>query len=285
MKIKVATTSTSCLDYYSHNYDIDIIRIKILIEDVEYLDGDTMKYEQFYQMFQKNPDFLPKTSQISVGEMVVYFKKLISQGYKKVFITTLSSVLSGTYNAIIQAQKMVADKIEVYCYDTQTVGFCEGYFSLQAYQLFQKGYSLKEVIEILDLIKNNNTIFFMTEKLTQLIKNGRLTGTKSFFGRLLGVKSILQVQSTGKIALIKKTLSTYKAFLFIVEKMKNYTQGQNYQAHLIFSGYPKLKDDFKKVLETKLGLKDLLEIPLTPVIGCHIGNSAVGIGIIKKINS
>ncbi|AGL89939.1 DegV family protein [Candidatus Phytoplasma australiense] len=282
MKIKVATTSTSCLDYYSHNYDIDIIRIKILIGDVEYIDGDTMKYKQFYQMFQQNPDFLPKTSQVSVGEMVVYFEKLISQGYQKVFITTLASTLSGTYNAIIQAKKIVADKIEVYCYDTQTVCFCEGYFALQAYQLFQKGHSLEEVIKTLDLIKGNNTIFFITEKLTQLIKNGRLSGVRSFFGRLLRIKPILQVQSTGKIALIQKTLNTNKSFLSIVNKIKDYTQGYNYQAHLLFTGDTKLRDDFKVILEKNLGLKNLLEIPLTPVIGCHVGNNVIGVGIIRQ---
>ncbi|CCP88438.1 DegV family protein [Candidatus Phytoplasma solani] len=284
MKIKVAATSTSCLDYYSHNYDIDIIRIKILIDDVAYLDGDTMKYKPFYEMFQKNSNFVPKTSQVSVGEMVLYFEKLIDQGYQSVFITTLSSALSGTYNAIIQAAKTVIDKIEVHCYDTKTVCFCEGYFSIIAYQLFQQGKNIQEVWQHLDQIRNNNTIFFMTQKLTQLIKNGRLTGSKSFFGRLLRVKPILQVQSNGQIALIQKTLNTKKAFLSIVNKIKAYTQNQSYEAHLIFTGYPELKDDFKKVLATHLGLKNLLEIPLTPVIGCHVGNSAIGIGIIKKIN-
>ncbi|MBS2126253.1 DegV family protein ['Fragaria x ananassa' phyllody phytoplasma] len=282
MKIKVAATSTSCLDYYSHHCDIDIIRIKILIDYQEYLDGKTMLYKTFYQMFKQNPDFMPKTSQISVGEMVLYFEKLIAQGYQKVFITTLSSALSGTYNAILQAKKIVADKIEVYCYDTKTVCFCEGYFALQAYQMFQQGSSLKEVLTRLDWIKKNNTILFMTKKLTQLINNGRLTRTKSFFGRFLRIKPLLQVQDNGQIALIQKHLTTHKTFLSIVDKVKEYTKNHKYQAHLIFTGYPELKNDFKQVLKEQLGLTNLLEIPLTPVIGCHVGDSAIGLGIIRN---
>ncbi|GLH60376.1 DegV family protein [Paulownia witches'-broom phytoplasma] len=282
MKIKVATTSTSCLDYYSHSCDIDIFRIKILIDDQEYIDGKTMKYDQFYQMFKNNPDFMPKTSQVSIGEMVVYFEKLALQGYQKVFVTTLSSALSGTYNAIIQAGKMVSDKIEVHCYDTKTVCFCEGFFALEAYRLFAEGKSLEQVVKHLDFIKENNTIFFMTKKLTQLIKNGRLVGVKSFLGRLLRINPILQVQQDGKIALIKKTLSSHKALLAITSKIKEYTQNHDYQIHLIFTGHPELKNEFQQVLETQLGLKNLVQIPLTPVVGCHVGDSAIGVGIIRN---
>jgi DegV family protein with EDD domain len=224
---------------------------------------------------------MPKTSQVSVGEMVVYFESLALQGYQKVFVTTLSSALSGTYNSVIQAGKMVSDKIEVHCYDTKTVCFCEGFFALEAGRLFTEGKSLKQVMNHLDFLKANNTIFFMTKKLTQLIKNGRLVGLKSFFGRLLRINPILQVQQDGQIVLIKKTLSYNKAFLTIVSQIKEYIQNHDYQIHLIFTGQPELKNEFKQVLETQLGLKKILEIPLTPVVGCHVGDSAIGVGIIR----
>ncbi|CCV64806.1 DegV family protein, putative fragment [Alteracholeplasma palmae J233] len=180
MDIKVVTTSTGCLDYYSKPHDVDTIRIKIFSDGKEYLDGDTMKAEEFYKILRANPEWVPKTSQPSVGEMVSYFESLADKGYKKAFVTTISSSLSGTINSVTQASLLVSDKIEVTVYDTKTVCFSEGYFALEADRLFKEGKSVEEVIKYLDYMKQNNTIFFAVDSLTQLVNNGRLTGAKAF---------------------------------------------------------------------------------------------------------
>ncbi len=282
MNTKVVSTSTSCLDYYSEAGEIDLIRIKIYIDGKEYIDGENLSAYEFYEILNKNPKFVPKTSQMSVGELVNCFKKLAQQGYKRVLVTTISAQLSGTYNGVVQAQKIVKDEIEVIPYNTNTVGFSEGYFALEGLRLFKQGASTPEVIQHLDKIKANNTIFFVVNSLTQLIQNGRLTKTKGFLGRFFRVKPILQLNDKGQIVMVQKTFSTDKAFEYIINQIKDYTKGRKYLLHLSFTGNPELRKDFRVALEKELNLTDILEMPSSPSLGAHVGNNVVGVGIILQ---
>jgi DegV family protein with EDD domain len=282
MDTKVVSTSTSCLDYYSDAGEIDLIRIKIYIYGKEYIDGENLSAYEFYEILNKNPKFVPKTSQTSVGELVDYFKKLAQKGYKRVLVTTISSQLSGTYNSVVQAQKIVKNEIEIIPYNTNTVGFSEGYFALEGLRLFKQGASVLEVLKHLDKIKANNTIFFVVNSLTQLIKNGRLTKTKGFLGRFFRVKPILQLNDKGQIVMVEKTFSIDKAFYYIINQIKAYTKGRKYLLHLSFTGNPELKKDFRAILKKELNLINILEMPSSPSLGAHVGNNVVGVGIILQ---
>ncbi|WEK82256.1 MAG: DegV family protein [Candidatus Phytoplasma pruni] len=282
MNTKVVSTSTSCLDYYSEAGEIDLIRIKIYIDGKEYIDGENLSAYEFYEILNKNPKLVPKTSQISVGELVNYFKKLAQQGYKRVLVTTISAQLSGTYNGVVQAQKIVKDEIEVIPYNTNTVGFSEGYFALEGLRLFKQGASVSEVIQHLDKIKANNTIFFVVNSLTQLIQNGRLTKTKGFLGRFFRVKPILQLNDKGQIVMVQKTFSIEKAFDYIINQIKDYTKGRKYLLYLPFTGNPGLRKDFRVALEKELNLTNIFEMPSSPSLGAHVGNNVVGVGIILQ---
>ncbi len=282
MKVRVATTSTGCLDYYDKPHDIDTIRIKIYSDGKEYLDGKTMRAEEFYDILRQNPEWVPKTSQPSVGEVLEYFESLVEQGYDTVFVTTISSALSGTINSIRQAGTLIEDKLKVIVYDTKTVCFSEGYFALEADRLFKEGKSIDEVITYLDFLKNNNTIYFAVDSLIQLVNNGRLTGAKAFLGKLLKIKPILQVEGTGQIVSIEKTRNIKKALSSIADLVKNYTEGKDYFAHILYTGNPTLKTYFLEVLKEELGIENLHEAPATPVVGAHIGPDVIGIGIFIK---
>ncbi|QTX02661.1 fatty acid-binding protein [Candidatus Phytoplasma luffae] len=281
-EIKVASTSTSCLDYYPRFLkNIDLIRIKIHINNETYIDGETIKASTFYDMMEKDDNLIIKTSQPSVGELVLYFKKIAQEGYKKIFVTTISKKLSGSYNSVIQAQKQVKDLIEVIPYDTNTVCFSEGFFALTAQRLFEANTSITNVIEQLDFFKKNNTIFFVVNSLNQLINNGRLSRSKSFIGRLFRIKPILQVNKKGEIVLISKKINIDKAFYFIVKKIKNYTKNKKFLIHILTTGNNiLLKTKLKEILKKEFNLEDVIEVPSSPAVGAHVGNNVVGVGVI-----
>lgn len=281
MKIKISTTSTGCLDYYDHGLDIDILRLKILDEGIEYIDGLTIKADQFFEKLRNNPDWIPQTSQPSIGEMVDYFEKLSEEGYDKVLVTTISSNLSGTYNGLIQAANLVSDKIKVVVYDTKTVCFNEGYFAVTARQMLNNNKTFEEVIAHLDWIKENNAILFAVDSLTQLVNNGRLTGAKAFLGKLLKIKPILRVNENGQIISVEKKRNFKKALTSITQFVEDYVGDQSYEAYILYAGNPELREVFEEALKEDLGLTNLLAIPSTPVVGAHIGPDVIGIGIIK----
>jgi len=282
MKRCVVDTSTGGLDYYQGEHQVKIIRIKLFMHDKAYLDGDDMKADEFYRIMRKHPDMVPKTSQPSVGEVIQFFEDLYQQGYEACFVTTIASVLSGTHNAIKLAMKELEGKMEIRLFDTKTVCFSEGLFALEADQMIQDGKTFDEIEERLDQMRKRNTIFFAVDSLTHLVLNGRLSGAQAFMGKLLKIKPILQVQESGHILSIEKIRNIKHALQSITDKVKDYTQGRPYDAYVLYTGNPELRDYFLQILKSELGLEHLYEAPSTPVVGAHIGPDVIGLGVFIK---
>jgi DegV family protein with EDD domain len=125
----------------------------------------------------------------------------------------------------------------------------------------------------------SNTIFFAVNSLTYLIKNGRLSNAKGYIGKLLKVKPVLQVQETGEIVSIENKRTIKLALSSIASKIKTYVDGRPYQAYLIYTGNPRLKQHFKSIIKEELNLENLYESPSTPVVGAHVGPDVIGIGV------
>jgi len=278
-KVKVVNTSTGCLDFYQGKHDVEILRIKMQLGDKTVIDGDTIKADEFYALMRSDRTLVPKTSQPSPNDVVEYLQTFVDQGYDEIFVCSISGELSGTVNSIRLAADLLADKIKVTAYDTKTVCFNEGFMALEADRLFKEGKTTNEVINYLENLKTRNTIFFAVDDLTQLVNNGRLSGAKAFFGKLLKIKPILQVEGSGKIVAVDKHRNVKKALTLITDNIKTFVDGRSYTANILYAGNPTLKGYFLEILEKELGLVNLYEAPATPVVGAHIGGDVVGIGI------
>lgn len=279
----VIDTSTGGLDYYDKPHNVEILRINIFLDNVSYADGKDLKADQFYDMLRKQPELVPKTSQPSVGEVVSFFEKLHQEkGYDEFFVTTISSKLSGTHNAVKLAAEELKHEFNIHVFDTLTVCFAEGLFALEADKMIQENASFAEIDEKLMTMRQKNTIFFAVDSLRYLVMNGRLSGAAAFVGKLLKIKPILQVQETGQIVSIEKIRNIKTALTNIAQKVKAYTNGAPYEAYILYTGNPRLKEHFTEILKKELGLEQLFESPNTPVVGAHIGPDVVGIGIFIK---
>jgi DegV family protein with EDD domain len=282
MKRLVATTSTSCLDYYQHDYDIRTIRIKIDMGDHNFKDdGTEITADEFYQALEANKNLVPKTSQPSLGELIEFFEGLADEGYEEVIVTTISSKLSGTFNGISQVAEMLEDRIKIIPFDTKTVCFNEGYFALTAAKMIQEEKSTDEILSRLTYLQSHVTILFAVDSLEFLVKNGRLSGAAGLLGKYLKIKPLLQVEPDGSIQAIEKIRTTKKALERVGEYLQEYTKGHEYEAYIAYTG-GELKEYFKDVLKESFGIENLAERPCSPVVGCHVGPGAIGLGIFLK---
>lgn len=275
----VIDTSTGGLDYYPIEHGIEILRIKINIEGKEYEDGLTLKADKFYDMLKNDKELLPRTSQPSVGEVAELFQEYLNQGIEEIFVVTISSKMSGTYNSCILAAKEFEGKLKIKVFDTKTVCFSEGIFALEAKKMLDEGYSLDEIENRLTNMTQSNTIYFAVNSLTYLVKNGRLSNAKGYIGKLLNIKPVLQVQESGEIVSIENKRTIKATLLSITTKVKSYVNNRPYQAYLIYTGNPVLKEFFVSIIKENLGLENLYESPSTPVVGAHVGPDVIGIGI------
>ncbi|MDI6453040.1 DegV family protein [Peloplasma aerotolerans] len=275
----VIDTSTGGLDYYPVEHGIEILRIKIYIDGKEYEDGSTLKADQFYDMLKNDKDLLPKTSQPSVGEVMALFQKYLDEGVEEILVVTISAKMSGTYNSCIMAAQEFEDKLKIKVFDSKTVCFSEGIFALEAKRMIDEGFSLEAVENRLNNMIYTNTIYFAVNSLSYLVKNGRLSNAKGYIGKLLDIKPVLQVKESGEIVSIGNRRTIKSVLLSITALVKEYVNNQPYQAYLIYTGNPNLKQYFVSIIKDNLGLENLYESPSTPVVGAHVGPDVIGIGI------
>lgn len=279
MKRIILDTSTGCLDYVDHPYDIRIIRLAVYFGENRYTDGLDMKAPEFYQRLKDEPDVIPQTSQPSPGELLELFEGLIEEGYEEAIVTTISSHLSGTYNGIVTISKILEDKIKIHLFDTKTVCFPEGLYALEAARLTQEGKSVEEIFEAFREMQKRTTIYFAVDNLKYLVKNGRLSGASGFVANVFQIKPLLQVQPSGVIEAVEKIRTTKKALVRVAEKFASETKGRKYRAFLVYTGNAELKEFLKEEIKNLAGVEGLMEIPCTPIVGCHVGGDAIGIGV------
>lgn len=277
----VVATSTSCLDYYKHDHNIEIIRIKLDISGKLYSDGLDMTADNFYKFLEENPTVVPKTSQPPIGELLEFFEGLKEKGYDEVFVTTISSKFSGVFNGIYQCSKILEDSMTIVPFDTKTVCFNEGMFALKAAEMLENNKSFAEISECLEEMRKKNTIFFAVDTLDFLVKNGRLSGAAGFFGALLKIKPLLQVMEDGTIIAIEKIRTTKKALEAVCDKVNSYLANGKCDIHVVYTGTA-LRDYFLNLLAEKCNLNNIVCHPCTPIVGCHVGPNAIGVGIFME---
>ena len=114
MKIFVDSGS-SIKQNEKERYGVEILPLKLLIGGKEYLDGVDLSMNAFYDALIQDKLF-PKTSLPSLGEAESCVRAALNEG-EDVLIITISSAISGTYNAI---QQLFVDEPRVCVVDSKT---------------------------------------------------------------------------------------------------------------------------------------------------------------------
>ena len=130
-KIKIMCTSTGCLEYAPERYrelDIELIRVHILFEGKEYLEGIGLDPVEFYQRLEtlENPkNNLPRTAIPTRAEICEHYEKAIADGYDEIIVFAISSALGGTFNQLSLVARDYQDKIKIHVVDTKITTFLE----------------------------------------------------------------------------------------------------------------------------------------------------------------
>ena len=183
-KIGMVVCGNSGIDYIKHDYNIKVLRSILFIGDEEYTDFIDITAEDFYSKLENDPSLTPTTAQAATGVILETFEELRDSGYDQILCVTVSNKLSGTHQGAMMAANMV-EGVNVTVYDSLSVAYPEAKMILTAAKMAEDGKGIKEIIESLDFIKNNHTLYVSVNTLKYLVKNGRLSGASGFVGSLL----------------------------------------------------------------------------------------------------
>lgn len=141
----VLTTSSSGLDDMDIQHNVELIRLRIHVNDVEFIDGKNINSERLQYLMNEVSHSPVHTSPAPAHEVAMMLSNLQSRGIKEVFITTLSSKVSESYQIISEVAKSFADNMDIYVYDTKDLNACEALLALEADYFMQQGYAMSDI--------------------------------------------------------------------------------------------------------------------------------------------
>lgn len=281
-KIKIVVDSTSGIDLMENKIDAEVLRLFVLFDGEQYVDGIDITPDDFYKMIEANTHALPSTSQPTIGGTVEQFERLKSEGYTDLIVVTITGGMSGTYATTVSAKDMV-EGINVHIVDSRTTVIPLYNLAEKAYNMVEEGKSVEEIINKLEEIKDEYFIYLAVGDLTLLKKNGRLSTASAMIGSVLKVKPLLKVAEAGVIESVEKIRTMKKALNRMAETFLE--EGEVTEVAILHSNCPELAEEFKaKIVDKDQSLEDVVVYPLTPVIGAHLGTGTVGITFRKRRN-
>ncbi|SDK03773.1 DegV family protein [Sediminibacillus albus] len=276
MKIAVMTDSTAYIpaDVRSQK-NIHMVPLNVIFEDKSYQEEVDITTEEFYPMVQA-ADELPKTSQPSIGLITVKLEQL-AEDYDAVISVHLSSGISGTFEAVSSAGRMVKG-IDVYPFDSEMSCMVQGFYALEAAEVAANGATVEQILERLDNMKETMIAYFMVDDLSNLHRGGRLNGAQAILGSMLQVKPLLYFENK-KIVPFEKIRTRKRALKRMEDLFSADAQtGKPIKAVVIHSLREQEAEGLKQQFETAFPNAEVQVSYFGPVIGTHLGEGAIGLG-------
>ena len=275
--IKVFVDSGSSIKQdEKEKFDVEILPLKILLGDKEYLDGIDLSMDIFYDALI-NQNLFPKTSLPSLGEAEQRIKSCVENGYD-VVILTISSAISGTYNTL---RMLFASEPRVRVIDTKTAvgGMCILVNEINKY----RDKSLDFVEEKLAALIPRLKVVAVPETLDYLQKGGRLSKSAWAVGSILQLKPLISLDSTdGKVKVLGKAMGKRRAMEAVAKALVDFECDENYEIVPSYTYGRGNLDTLIAMTDKKYHAQMTDYDNLDPAIACHWGPNAYGYIFVSK---
>ena len=264
--------------------NIPFISLHYHMNGKDHLDdmGQTVSSEDFYMSMKEGAT--ATTSQINVDEYTQYFEQFLSAG-KDIIHLALSSGLSGSYNSARIASEILSEKYPertIYVIDSLAASSGDGLFIDAMADQRDAGATIHEVYAWAEEHKLNLHHWFTASDLTWFAKGGRITKVAGWFGTVLKICPVMNVDYLGRLIPRFKIRGKQNALKELVNQMKEHAQngtdysGKCYISHS-FCGEDAeyVANEVRKYFPNIDGEIGIYNIGST--IGCHSGPGTVAL--------
>ena len=252
--------------------DIEIytIPVRVFINDEELEDSDDIT-DKILEAIEKGEKVETSLPRVDVVEKTFHE---LHKKYDAVYVLSISSLLSGTYNLFYT----IANKYEnVFVFDSKSVSIQNTYIL----ERMLKDIELGKKIDEDDIISYRDDTLFLVAvfDVTQLQKSGRIGKITSVFGKMLQIKPILTIARDGEVQLVQKAIGVNKVKEVIKEKAKEFVEKAKKKEKGIRIYAAVGKEDYKDFIYEVAQLYDVKPyfVDIGPAVTTHVGKEGFGI--------
>ncbi len=248
-------------------------------KEVIYKDLEEINTKDVVLKILDNKDL--KTSQSSLGEMMQILDELIDK-YERIFVISISSGLSGSFNTWNIAREEYSNK-EIVILDSKDLGYGNQIIVNNIIQMINDNKSTKEIISYVEDRKKKRYASLIVTDISQLKKGGRINAAKAWIVDKLKLNIIITFD--GSLDFYDKSKSIEKTIDMSLDKINKETGylTNGIKHACIYTTY--LEEDknkeIKSIIDTKLQFDTkLMDMP--SAIAVHTGAKTFAIYIESK---
>ena len=210
----VADSSCDLNEELESKMDVSLVPFRIDIDDSSFIDDENIDLKKLVSTMKASPNPI-KSSCPSPGD----FKERYVDA-ENVFVVTISKELSGTYNSAILAKDMMIEEMKekfIHVFNSRSASVGETLTALKIKECLDNKMPKEQLVEKVEQYIEDMKTFFISDDLSNLIKNGRISKTQGLIANVLNIKPIMKATDDGNIEAVEKIRGSKKAFKRLAE--------------------------------------------------------------------
>lgn len=200
-----------------------IAPLKVTVEDKEFVDDDTLDLQSQFEAMRAS-----KQAASSACPSPEEFASLMKE-FDACFVITLSSKLSGSYNAAEVARELALEEHpekKIHVVDSLSASAGQVADALFIEDMINDGKTFDEIVDAVEEYKRNMRTLFVLENLETFVKNGRLGKVAGLLATTFSIRPILSDNGAGEIVMQDKVRGTKQALIKMVEHVADITKNE-----------------------------------------------------------
>jgi DegV family protein with EDD domain len=262
---------------YENDPRIEFIPFMMDVGERQVVDDESFDQKQFLKWLADYPH-CPKSSCPSPER---YMESFANTEADDIYVITISSQLSGSYNSAVAAREMYLENKakNIHVCDSEAAVSGEGRIALKLLELAEQGLPFAEVAQRLDAFRDEARTYFVLDNLETLRKNGRLTGVKALVASTLSIKPVMSA-SKGTIIQKCQAIGIKKALTKMVDiVIKERPDALVERLLIAHCNCLERAQEVKRLLEEKANYKEIVIVGCKGLSTMYANDGGVVIGV------
>ncbi len=280
-RVGIVTDSTCDLPAsMMEDLGVGVVPVRVYFGSENYLDKVTITPSEFYGRFAVS-DVAPKTSQPPPADFTQVYENVATHSGAIVSVH-LGANLSGTYQAAVVGARPVK-KTQIEHVDSGSASVGLGLVVRAAAEAARNGRSAAEVALIAREAAAQVRIFVAVPTMKHLVRGGRVSATRGFVAKMLGLLPILTITREGRVEAAGKARG-YAAVRRKMMRMLFSEAGERESASRRFGvahcDAEDAAEELAREIRARYPESDVMIVECGPALGAHAGPGALAVAVL-----
>jgi len=258
---------------YQEDSRFQRIPLTLEIGDYEISDDETFDQKDFLKRVAAYP-LCPKSSCPSPEK----YREAYHDEAEEVYVVTLSSHLSGSYNSAELGKSLYEEKYgakKIHVVDSESASCGETQLARKITECKEAGLSFEKTVEIVEAFKRQMRTYFVLDNLETLRKNGRLSGVKALVASTLNIKPVM-VGNRGTIEQKGQAIGINKALAKMADNIvADVAKPQERVLMITHCNCPERAQYMRRLMEKRASYQDVLIMDTAGISSMYANDGGV----------